>query len=45
MGYKIVDEIKNKRSVNRWLELKNDETRSPNQKLDDWSKRVKISIE
>ena len=36
MGYKIVDEnVKNKRPVNRWLELKNDETRSPNQKLVD----------
>ena len=25
--------LKIKRPVNRWLELKNDETRSPNQKL------------
>ena len=31
--YTIVGEAKAKRPVNRWLELKNDETRSPNQKL------------
>ena len=34
MGYTIVGEGRRpKRPVNRWLELKNDETRTPNQKL------------
>ena len=34
MGYTIVGEGRRpKRPINRWLELKNDETRTPNQKL------------
>ena len=33
-----------KRPVNRWLELKNDQTRSPNQKLKVGLKELKISI-
>ena len=44
MGYKIVDEAKMKRPVNRWLELKNDETRSPNQKLAVGLKELKYQL-
>lgn len=44
MGYKIVDEAKIKRPVNRWLELKNDETRSPNQKLAVGLKELKYQL-
>ena len=44
MGYKIVDEAKLKIPVNRWLELKNDETRSPNQKLAVGLKELKYQL-
>ena len=41
---KLLMRIKIKRPVNRWLELKNDETRSPNQKLISWSKELKYQL-
>ena len=44
MGYTIVGEgRKPKRPVNRWLELKNDESRTPNQKLSLGLKELKYS--
>ena len=43
-GYTKVDEVKIKRPVNRWLELKNDETRSPNQKLAVGLKELKYQL-
>ena len=43
-GYTKVDEAKIKRPVNRWLELKNDETRSPNQKLAVGLKELKYQL-
>ena len=43
-GYKIVGEAKSKRPVNRWLELKNDQTRSPNQKLAVGLKELKYQL-
>lgn len=42
--YTIVGEAKVKRPVNRWLELKNDETRSPNQKLAVGLKELKYQL-
>lgn len=42
--YTIVGEAKAKRPVNRWLELKNDETRSPNQKLAVGLKELKYQL-
>ena len=45
MGYTIVGEgRKPKRPVNRWLELKNDETRTPNQKLAIGLKELKYQL-
>jgi hypothetical protein len=45
MGYTIVGEGKKpKRPVNRWLELKNDETRTPNQKLALGLKELKYQL-
>ena len=45
MGYTIVGEGKKiKRPVNRWLELKNDETRTPNQKLSLGLKELKYQL-
>ena len=45
MGYTIVGEGKKiKRPVNRWLELKNDETRTPNQKLSLVLKELKYQL-
>ena len=45
MGYTIVGEgRKPKRPVNRWLELKNDETRTPNQKLSLGLKELKYQL-
>lgn len=45
MGYTIVGEgRKPKRPVNRWLELKNDETRTPNQKLALGLKELKYQL-
>ena len=44
LGYKIVGEAKAKRPVNRWLELKNDQTRSPNQKLAVGLKELKYQL-
>ena len=44
-GYTIVGEGKKiKRPVNRWLELKNDETRTPNQKLALGLKELKYQL-
>jgi hypothetical protein len=44
-GMKIVGEGKKaKRPVNRWLELKNDETRTPNQKLALGLKELKYQL-
>ena len=37
-------EAKSKRPVNRWLELKNDQTRSPNQKLAVGLKELKYQL-
>ncbi len=45
MGYTIVGEgRKPKRPVNRWLELKNDESRTPNQKLALGLKELKYQL-
>ena len=45
MGYTIVGEGRRpKRPVNRWLELKNDETRTPNQKLALGLKELKYQL-
>ena len=45
MGYTIVGEGKKpKRPINRWLELKNDETRTPNQKLALGLKELKYQL-
>ena len=45
LGYSVVGEGKKvKRPVNRWLELKNDETRSPNQKLAVGLKELKYQL-
>ena len=45
MGYTIVGEgRKPKRPINRWLELKNDETRTPNQKLALGLKELKYQL-
>ena len=45
MGYTIVGEARRpKRPVNRWLELKNDETRTPNQKLALGLKELKYQL-
>ena len=45
MGYTIVGEGKKiKTPVNRWLELKNDETRTPNQKLSLGLKELKYQL-
>lgn len=45
MGYTIVGEgRKPKRPVNRWLELKNDESRTPNQKLSLGLKELKYQL-
>lgn len=45
MGYTIVGEGKTpKRPINRWLELKNDETRTPNQKLSVGLKELKYQL-
>ena len=45
MGYTIVGEGKRpKRPINRWLELKNDETRTPNQKLALGLKELKYQL-
>ena len=44
MGYKSVGEAKIKTPVNRWLALKNDETRSPNQKLAVGLKELKYQL-
>lgn len=44
-GYNIVGEGRGAKSpVNRWLELKNDETRSPNQKLAVGLKELKYQL-
>ena len=43
-GYKVVGEAKVKRPVNRWLELKNDQSRSPNQKLAMGLKELKYQL-
>ena len=45
MGYTIVGEGRRpKRPINRWLELKNDETRTPNQKLSLGLKELKYQL-
>ena len=45
MGYTIVGEGRRpKRPINRWLELKNDETRTPNQKLALGLKELKYQL-
>ena len=45
MGYRIVGEGKKiKRPVNRWLELKNDETKTPNHKLALGLKELKYQL-
>ena len=45
MGYTIVGEGRTpKRPINRWLELKNDETRTPNQKLALGLKELKYQL-
>ena len=45
MGYTIVGEGRRpKRPTNRWLELKNDETRTPNQKLSLGLKELKYQL-
>ena len=45
MGYTIVGEGRRpKRPVNRWLDLKNDETRTPNQKLALGLKELKYQL-
>ena len=45
MGYTIVGEGRRpKRPTNRWLELKNDETRTPNQKLALGLKELKYQL-
>ena len=45
MGYTIVgDGRRPKRPINRWLELKNDETRTPNQKLALGLKELKYQL-
>ncbi len=45
MGYTIVGEGRRpKKPINRWLELKNDETRTPNQKLALGLKELKYQL-